>query len=109
MDPNLNLSRSSYDEDNVRPPNLLSKQFQFKPTAVIGVVYDGVKLNSRFGDLIMDVRPVYKSGDLVKVIFRSGHPQNWNSVEKTYLTVENFDEKLNKWRIICTDACWETK
>lgn len=68
MDPNLNLSRSSLDEDNVRPPNLLSKQFQFK----MPVVYDGVKFNAKFGDLIMDVRPAYKPGEMVKAIFRAG-------------------------------------
>ena len=68
MDPNLNLSRSSFDEDNVRPPNLLSKQFQFK----MPVVYDGVKFNAKFGDLIMDARPAYKPGEMVKVIFRAG-------------------------------------
>lgn len=105
MNPNLNLSRSSYDEDSVKPPNLLSKQFQFKP----GVVYDGVKFNSKYGDLIMDAKQVYKIGDLVKVIFRAGHPQNWNSAEKTHLTVELIDEKQNKWQIIATDASWETK
>lgn len=68
MDPNLNLSRSSLDEDNVRPPNLLSKQFQFK----MPVVYDGVKFNAKFGDLIMDVRSAYKPGEMVKAIFRAG-------------------------------------
>ena len=68
MDPNLNLSRSSLDEDDVKPPNLLSKQFQFK----MPVVYDGVRLNAKFGDLIMDVRPAYKPGEMVKAIFRTG-------------------------------------
>lgn len=105
MDPNLNLSRSSIEEDEIKPPNLLSKQFQFKP----GVIYDGVKINAKYGDLIMDVKTVYKLGEMVKVIFRSGHPQNWNAVEKTYLTVELYDEKFNKWKIVATDASWETK
>ena len=103
MDPNLNLTRSSLDEDSVRPPNLLSKQLQFK----MPVIYDGVKINSKFGDLIMDVKSVYKLGNMVKVIFRSGHPANWNSAEKTFLTVEFYDGA--RWKIIATDASWETK
>lgn len=105
QDPLLNLSRSSFDEDDVQPPNLLSKQLQLK----LPVMYDGVKINAKFGDLIMDVKPAYKLGDRVKVIFRSAHPQNWNAVEKTYLTVENYNEKINKWQVVATDASWETK
>lgn len=63
MDPLLNLSRSSIDEDNVLPPNLLSKQFQIK----LPIIYDGVKINAKYGDLIMDVKAIYKVGEKVKV------------------------------------------
>lgn len=42
-------------------------------------------------------------------IAHTGHPQNWNSAEKTFLTVEIYDEKMNQWQVVATDASWETK
>ena len=48
------------------------------------VVYDGVKFNAKFGDLIMDVKPAYKPGEMVKAIFRAGecYELQWGALWK---------------------------
>lgn len=99
------LPQSRSDKATVQPPNLLNKQLQLKP----GVVYDGTKIGTKFGDVVKDARPLYRTGDQVQVTYRSGHPQNWPAIENTYLTVEYLDASKQRWVVIATDANWETK
>ena len=98
-------SQTRSEQATLRPPNLLSKQLQLKP----GVVYDGVKFGTNFGDVLENVHSSYRVGEQVQVSFRSGHPQNWPAIESTFLTVEMLNQEAQRWKIVATDGSWETR
>ncbi|KAG1714295.1 Neutral ceramidase [Nymphon striatum] len=91
------------------PPNHLSvaEKYSFH----FGVVFDGHPFRKSFGYALKDVRSgaVYSPNDTVTVTFVSGHPNNNLMTEGTYLTVELFDEKTQKWNVVATDSNWSTK
>lgn len=87
------------------PPNLLNKQLTFKP----GVIMDSTWFDRHFGDVTRDVRPKYMKGETVLVSFISANPRNNLQTEKTFLTVEKFDDKARNWQIIASDSNWETR
>ncbi|XP_078721774.1 neutral ceramidase [Lampetra fluviatilis] len=64
-----------------------------------------------FGDVLTATQPAYSKGDAYSITFVSGNPRN--SVEfmrgGTFLTVEMRDPQAGTWRVIHTDASWETR
>lgn len=86
-------------------PNLLSKQISLKTP----VVFDGVAIRKRFGQVVADVKPSYRKGETVSVTFLSGHPRNNLMLEDTYLTVEKLRKGGDTWEVVATDANWETR
>ncbi|RWS07085.1 neutral ceramidase-like protein [Dinothrombium tinctorium] len=100
-----NLLNGSEIELGPTPPNLLSKQISLKP----GVVFDSAPYGHKFGDCILNAKELYTVGSTVTVKFISGHPRNNLMTEKSFLTVEYFDETHSDWQIIATDTNWETK
>jgi hypothetical protein len=39
----------------------------------------------------------------------AAHPRNNLTLGSTYLTVERLDESSGNWKIVATDANWETR
>ncbi|KAJ3607818.1 hypothetical protein NHX12_024869 [Muraenolepis orangiensis] len=82
-----------------RLPNLL-------PAAPV----DKKPANSSFGEVLLQVLPVYRVGDVVSVTFVAGNPRHSGDIrDQTFLTVEEFQNTTNTWEVIHTDASWETK
>ncbi|XP_031168102.1 neutral ceramidase isoform X2 [Sander lucioperca] len=66
--------------------------------------------NSSFGDVLQQVYPVYRQGDVVSVTFVAGNPRNSGDIrDKTFVTVEIYDNRTNNWDVVYTDASWETR
>ncbi|XP_030058950.1 putative neutral ceramidase C isoform X2 [Microcaecilia unicolor] len=67
--------------------------------------------NMTFGEVLQDVQPLYKLGNVAEITFVSANPRN--SVEKmekhTFLTVEKYENVLRTWKIVHNDASWETR
>ncbi|XP_074476945.1 neutral ceramidase isoform X1 [Sebastes fasciatus] len=66
--------------------------------------------NSSFGDVLQQVNPVYRPGDVVSVTFVAGNPRNSGDIRgKTFVTVEIHDNRTDTWEVVHTDASWETR
>ncbi|KAM6964436.1 neutral ceramidase isoform 1-T2 [Tautogolabrus adspersus] len=66
--------------------------------------------NSSFGDVLQQVYPVYRQGDVVSVTFVAGNPRHSGDIrDKTFVTVELYDNRTNSWEVIYNDASWETR
>lgn len=66
--------------------------------------------NSSFGDVLQQVYPVYRPGDVASVTFVAGNPRHSGDIrDKTFATVEIFDNRTETWEIVHTDASWETR
>ncbi|XP_029465651.1 putative neutral ceramidase C [Rhinatrema bivittatum] len=67
--------------------------------------------NMTFGDVLHNVQPLYRLGNVAKITFVSANPRN--SVEKmdehTFLTVEKFENVSGTWKVVHKDASWETR
>lgn len=85
------------------PPELLNDLISLLPP----VLFDTPAWQHNFGDVLEEPPPVVYPGDTVNVTFVSGHPRNNLQHEGTYLTVERLEG--SEWKIIATDADWETK
>ncbi|ELU11671.1 hypothetical protein CAPTEDRAFT_130746 [Capitella teleta] len=62
-----------------------------------------------YGDVLSDVEEEYHRGDLVSVSFAAGNPRNNLLTDETFLEVQRFDDRLNDWLVVFTDAHWETR
>ncbi|XP_006005660.1 neutral ceramidase [Latimeria chalumnae] len=67
--------------------------------------------STSFGDVLQEVEPSYKKGDIVEMSFVSGNPRNSveHQAEKSFLTVEKHNTISGKWEIRYNDASWETR
>uniref|UniRef100_A0A8C4RQZ4 Neutral ceramidase n=1 Tax=Erpetoichthys calabaricus TaxID=27687 RepID=A0A8C4RQZ4_ERPCA len=65
--------------------------------------------NTSFGDVLMQVRPSYRVGEVADVTFVSGNPRNSVTRMKTFLTIEKYDNATDKWEVVHNDASWETR
>ncbi|XP_048843439.1 neutral ceramidase isoform X2 [Brienomyrus brachyistius] len=75
-----------------------------------GVRVDKAPPNTTFGDVLEQVLPNYGRGEVASVTFVSGNPRNSGDMrEKTFVTVEKYDNKTQVWEIVHTDASWETR
>ncbi|KAF7645649.1 hypothetical protein LDENG_00200600 [Lucifuga dentata] len=49
-------------------------------------------------------------GDVVSVTFVAGNPRNSGDIrDKTFVTVEIYDNRTDTWEVVHTDASWETR
>ncbi len=71
------------------------------------VLFDDIPLFTRFGDVYQDAKGVYAPGDVVRVIFWAGHPNNDFNIGGSYLTVER--QEYGSWRTVAHDGDWETR
>nr|XP_055031802.1 neutral ceramidase [Misgurnus anguillicaudatus]XP_055031803.1 neutral ceramidase [Misgurnus anguillicaudatus] len=73
-------------------------------------VEDEAPVNTTFGDVLEQVSPVYKVGEVASVTFVSGNPRHSGDIrDKTFVTVEMFHNDTGMWEIVHTDASWETR
>ncbi|XP_054707374.1 putative neutral ceramidase C [Uloborus diversus] len=98
------LLRNDIGHD-LQPVDLLNQQMSFK----LNVMFDGIRRGKNFGDVAEDAQPEYTVGSTVKVSFISGHPRNDMMLERTFLTVERWNNATEHWDVIATDGNWETK
>ncbi|KAI7797248.1 neutral ceramidase, partial [Triplophysa rosa] len=71
-------------------------------------VADRAPVNSTFGDVLEQVSTVYKVGEVASVTFVAGNPRHSGDIrDKTLVTVERFHNDM--WKIVHTDASWETR
>lgn len=85
------------------PADLLDAQWDFQT----GVVFDDKPLWKNFGDVYEDVKPVYKRGETVQVIFWGAHPKNNFRIQDTFLQVQHLEN--GKWVTVKRDRDWETE
>ncbi|KAM8729237.1 neutral ceramidase [Acanthopagrus schlegelii] len=89
-----------------QPPFFQNNLFSLLAAASI----DGKPENSSFGDVLDQVLPVYRQGDVVSVTFVAGNPRHSGDIrDKTFVTVEIYDNRTNTWEVVYTDASWETR
>ncbi|TMS22343.1 Neutral ceramidase [Larimichthys crocea] len=89
-----------------QPPFFERNLFNWLPAASI----DKKPVNSSFGDVLEQVYPVYRQGDVVSVTFVAGNPRNSGDIrDKTFVTVEIYDNRTDTWKVVHTDASWETR
>ncbi|XP_051794973.1 neutral ceramidase [Acanthochromis polyacanthus] len=66
--------------------------------------------NTSFGEVLQQVYPVYRQGDVVSVTFVAGNPRHSGDIrDKTFVTVEILDNRTETWEVVHTDASWETR
>uniref|UniRef100_A0A673IRX6 Neutral ceramidase n=1 Tax=Sinocyclocheilus rhinocerous TaxID=307959 RepID=A0A673IRX6_9TELE len=73
-------------------------------------VADVAPADTVFGDILEQVNPVYKVGEIASVTFVAGNPRHSGDIrDKTFVTVERFHNDTDSWEIVHTDASWETR
>ncbi|KAF2988386.1 hypothetical protein EK904_010325 [Melospiza melodia maxima] len=64
-----------------------------------------------FGDVLEEVRPQYREGEVAEVTFVGANPRNSaeNATEHNFLTVERYSNISSSWRVVLNDASWDTR
>ncbi|XP_047194395.1 neutral ceramidase [Hippoglossus stenolepis] len=89
-----------------QPPLFTKNLFNLLPQAPA----DKTPVNSSFGDVLQQVDPVYRQGDVVSITFIAGNPRHSGDIrDKTFVTVEIYDNRTDSWEVVHTDASWETR
>uniref|UniRef100_A0A3Q2FR61 Neutral ceramidase n=1 Tax=Cyprinodon variegatus TaxID=28743 RepID=A0A3Q2FR61_CYPVA len=71
---------------------------------------DGKPENTSFGEVLEQVLPLYRQGDVVSVTFVAGNPRHSGDIrDKTFVTVEIYDNRTETWEVVYNDASWETR
>ncbi|KAK3560138.1 hypothetical protein QTP86_034704, partial [Hemibagrus guttatus] len=86
----------------------------FKDSQLISLVpavpVDKTPTNTTFGEVLEQVNPIYKVGEVASVTFVAGNPRNSGDMrDKTFVTVEKFLTASSTWEVVHTDASWETR
>lgn len=74
-----------------------------------GVVFDGHPFSANFGDVRTQPRGSYQCGDVVRVRFQTANPRNDRMAEKSFFTVEREVGDGGEFKVVATDANWETR
>uniref|UniRef100_A0A4W4E009 Neutral/alkaline non-lysosomal ceramidase C-terminal domain-containing protein n=1 Tax=Electrophorus electricus TaxID=8005 RepID=A0A4W4E009_ELEEL len=81
-------------------------------TLLLPAPVDNQPANSTFGQVLEQVHPRYKLGEVASVTFVAGNPRNSGDMVshyKTFVTVERFQNNTGTWVVVHTDASWETR
>ncbi|KAK1793706.1 hypothetical protein P4O66_001421 [Electrophorus voltai] len=79
-------------------------------TLLLPAPVDNQPANSTFGQVLEQVHPRYKLGEVASVTFVAGNPRNSGDMrDKTFVTVERFQNNTGTWVVVHTDASWETR
>ncbi|XP_061887832.1 neutral ceramidase-like isoform X1 [Entelurus aequoreus] len=88
------------------PPFFQKNLFNLLPPAPA----DRKPNNSTFGQVLEQVLPVYRQGDVVSVTFVAGNPRHSGDVrDRSFVAVEMHDNTSDTWTLVHTDASWETR
>ncbi|MEQ2291906.1 Neutral ceramidase, partial [Ameca splendens] len=88
------------------PPFFTNNLFSLLAPAAV----DGKPENTSFGDVLEQVLPLYRQGDVVSVTFIAGNPRHSGDIrDKTFVTVEIYDNRTETWEVVYNDASWETR
>ncbi|XP_040831713.1 neutral ceramidase [Ochotona curzoniae] len=74
-------------------------------------IADRTPLGRNFGDVLEPVKPEYRVGEVVEVVFVGANPKNSaeNQTHSTFLAVEKYEDDSATWRVVHNDASWETR
>ena len=70
-------------------------------------VTDGAPAGRRLGDVLVEPRPSYRSGDQVRAVFAGAHPNNRLRRGGSYLAIER--RSGDRWERVADDGDWCTK
>lgn len=99
------IVKRAHPDPGPTPPEMMNDLITLLPP----VLFDSPVWEKSFGDVLDEPEKEYGPGDIVHVSFVSGHPRNNARREDTFLTVERREPGSGGWRVIATDANWETK
>lgn len=92
----MSLGRASPPGDP--PPSTDTPIPELRP----GVILDGKRANERFGSLLKEPHASYRRGEVVKAVFRTGHPKNDLMRGKAYFELQfRFPDG---WKTVATEA-----
>ncbi|XP_070801768.1 neutral ceramidase [Pituophis catenifer annectens] len=87
------------------PPILNITNLNFLPPVI-----DKKPLGQKYGDVLQDVQPTYKVGEVAEVHFVGANPRSSaNMANFTFLTVEKHDNISKSWQVLHDDASWDTR
>uniref|UniRef100_A0A3Q2TM12 Neutral ceramidase n=1 Tax=Fundulus heteroclitus TaxID=8078 RepID=A0A3Q2TM12_FUNHE len=88
------------------PPFFTKNLFNLMGAAAV----DRKPINTSFGDVLEQVLPLYRQGDVVSVTFVAGNPRHSGDIsDKTFVTVEIYENRTETWKVVYNDASWETR
>ncbi|KAM4526371.1 neutral ceramidase [Fundulus diaphanus] len=88
------------------PPFFTKNLFNLMAAAAV----DRKPINTSFGDVLEQVLPLYRQGDVVSVTFVAGNPRHSGDIsDKTFVTVEIYENRTETWKVVYNDASWETR
>ncbi|XP_042313302.1 neutral ceramidase [Sceloporus undulatus] len=75
------------------------------------LIIDAKPFGSKYGDVLQDVQPKYRVGEIAEVHFVGANPRNSaeNMTTFTFLTVEKYDNTSESWKVLYDDASWDTR
>ncbi|XP_026526474.1 neutral ceramidase [Notechis scutatus] len=88
------------------PPILNITSLNFLPP-----IMDKKPLGQKYGDVLKDVQPTYKVGEIAEVHFVGANPRSSTEymANFTFLTVEKHDNISKSWQVLHDDASWDTR
>uniref|UniRef100_A0A8C6XF20 Neutral ceramidase n=1 Tax=Naja naja TaxID=35670 RepID=A0A8C6XF20_NAJNA len=88
------------------PPILNITKLNFLPP-----IMDKKPLGQKYGDVLKDVQPTYKVGEIAEVHFVGANPRSSTEymANFTFLTVEKHDNISKSWQVLHDDASWDTR
>ncbi|KAL7990459.1 hypothetical protein Chor_013889 [Crotalus horridus] len=88
------------------PPILNITNLNFLPPII-----DAKPLGQTYGDVLQDVQPTYKMGQIAEVHFVGANPRSSTEYMSnfTFLTVEKYDTISKGWQVLHDDASWDTR
>uniref|UniRef100_A0A8C4W6C3 Neutral ceramidase n=1 Tax=Gopherus evgoodei TaxID=1825980 RepID=A0A8C4W6C3_9SAUR len=80
-------------------------------TLLPSVLADVAPVSKTFGDVLQEVQPQYRVGEVAEATFVGANPRNSaeNTTLKTFLTVEKYENVSGNWHVMYNDASWDTK
>ncbi|XP_015678510.1 neutral ceramidase [Protobothrops mucrosquamatus] len=100
-------TNTTQDLPNIpEPPILNITNLNFLPPII-----DAKPLGQTYGDVLQDVQPTYKMGQIAEVHFVGANPRSSTEYMSnfTFLTVEKYDTISKGWQVLHDDASWDTR
>ncbi|KAK1831614.1 Neutral/alkaline nonlysosomal ceramidase [Podospora conica] len=98
-------TKPPHHRDGLFPPDNSNRSMSFIP----GVVRDGAPFFKNFGDVVLDVERVYRTGEHVRARFVGANPRNNLRLEGTFVAVEKLETTTSPgevWKRVRDDGDW---